>query len=305
MNRDCAVLFLVFNRPEPTARVFERIRNARPSRLYLASDGPRIGRSAEAKLVCETREVVSRVDWECDVRTLYRKENLGCKRAVSEAINWFFSHEEMGIILEDDCLPSNDFFDFCSTMLWRYRSDARIGQVCGSSFEVGIPEGSYSFSKYGPIWGWASWRRAWSFYEVEMESWPAMSSKKGMEQAYQNPKERAVKMKLGESLYAGEVDTWDYQWGFAKTFNSMLSVVPAVNLIENIGFDQDATHTAGGASPFPPAGGFTGWLDPPFVLANVQYDNLYAERAFSGHNALLHILKKLSDLVKRMIGKDN
>ncbi len=165
------VLFLIFNRPDTTTRVFEAIREARPSRLYVAADGPRADKEGEAQRCLETRKITEAVDWPCEVRRLYREENLGCKLAVSSAITWFFTHEEEGIILEDDCLPDQSFFPFCAAMLERYRDDGRIMMVLGTSLlpPGGGPDADYLFTQYFLIWGWATWRRAWEKYDIEMD----------------------------------------------------------------------------------------------------------------------------------------
>ena len=165
-----AVLFLVFNRPETTARVFDAIRKARPPRLYVAADGPRTNRPGEAERVEKVRQIATAVDWPCEVNTLFRKDNIGCKRAVSGAITWFFEKEEEGIILEDDTLPSQSFFWFCQELLEIYRDDERIFIISGynKQDEWNAEKVDYFFSYFGGIWGWASWRRAWKHFDIEM-----------------------------------------------------------------------------------------------------------------------------------------
>jgi hypothetical protein len=279
-----AVLLLVFNRPDLTARVFEAIRNARPPRLYVAADGPRAGRSDEPEKCKAARAIATAADWPCTVKTLFRTENLGCKRAVSSAIDWFFGEEPEGIILEDDCLPNRSFFAYCRELLARYRTDERVWQVCGSRYvpdDIGLEDGaSYFFSRYGPVWGWASWRRAWKAYDADLKRWPEMSQEPLISSAYPDAVEKRAKKKLGDRLYRGEIDTWDYQWGMAKNFNHGLSVIPAKNLIVNIGFGEDATHTsaADNRSPreffeieFPLS-------VPRFVIPHTEHDRLYRSR---------------------------
>ncbi len=164
------VLFLVFNRPDSTRKVFDAIRSARPPKLYITADGPRPDRPAEAKLCSEVRAIASAVDWPCEVKTLFRESNLGCKAGVSSGITWFFSHEDEGIILEDDVLPVPTFFNFCDEMLERYRDDARVSMISGCNLISNhfSPKQSYFFSRYNLIWGWATWRRAWQHYDVAM-----------------------------------------------------------------------------------------------------------------------------------------
>lgn len=237
------VLFLIFNRPEVTRKVFTQIAAAAPTKLYLASDGARSNKPGEDELVQECKDIVLRgIDWNCEVETLFRDKNLGCKAAVSSAIDWFFSHEEEGIILEDDTLPSESFFTFCSEMLERYRDDKRIMKITGFN---PVPEStvsletSYLYTHYAFIWGWASWRRAWNEYDVKMSGWEEFK-KQGKHLLYPFFPER---VHLYDVTHAGKIDTWDYQWEYAIERNSALQIVPKVSLIQNIGFGADATHT--------------------------------------------------------------
>jgi len=277
------VLFIVFNRPDVTKRVFEAIRQAKPPRLYIAADGPREGRAGEAEKVADVRRIATAVDWDCEVKTLFREKNLGCKRAVSSAIDWFFEHEEQGIILEDDCLPAQSFFRFCDVLLDHYHDDSRVWQVCGTthlSDHAPPNNADYFFSRYGPIWGWASWRRAWENYDVELAKWQTMRQPNLMESVYPDANERAAKLRIGDRLVSGEIDTWDWQWGIAKNFNNALSIVPKKNQIVNIGFTDDATHTHN-ASKRPPARSFemgSEIVHPEFVVPDRQYERAYAKR---------------------------
>lgn len=243
---DCPpVLFLIFNRPELTQRVFARIREARPANLFVAADGPRNDRPCDSELCEQTRRIIGAIDWDCDVKMLFREKNLGCKKAVSSAIDWFFEQVEEGIILEDDCLPNQSFFQYCQELLEHYQNDTRIMQICGLNAlkEWRRCGYSYYFSNYGPIWGWASWRRAWQYYDVDMVLWPEIKEEKLYEDFCQNLEEAEHRLNLYNEVYSGKIGTWDYQWGFAKMINNGLSVIPSVNLISNIGFTEDGTHT--------------------------------------------------------------
>lgn len=242
-NLTTPVLFLVFNRPEVTKRVFEAIRRARPSRLYVAADGPREDRPGEAEAVERVRRIATDVDWDCEVKTLFRDSNLGCKRAVSSAIDWFFENEEQGIVLEDDCLPTQSFFRFCEEILDHYKYDQRIGQVSGVMRYPETVAGnvSYIFSRFGSIWGWASWRRAWRHYDVDIAPDVYTNIDAILETVTFSAAQKARRREIVERLRSGTLDTWDYQWGLAKYANHMLSVVPCRNLIENVGLDG-GTH---------------------------------------------------------------
>lgn len=240
------ILFLVFNRPDTTERVFEAIRRARPPRLYVAADGPRASRPTEAERCEAVRRIATAIDWPCEVFTLFRTENLGCKRAVSSAITWFFEHEPEGIILEDDCVPEPSFFPYCDELLERYRDDPRVMCVSGDNFISGAwkPDASYYFSKFVHIWGWASWRRAWNLYDVDIRDWQQQDKTAQLERWM--PGERRAQAQWRDcfdGVAGGRIDTWDYQWVYTCWRHGSMSALPAVNLISNIGFGADATHT--------------------------------------------------------------
>lgn len=245
MKLTTPVLFLIFNRPDTTQKVFEAIRQARPERLFVAADGPSEDKDGEAEKCAQARSIIGNVDWDCEVVTLFRDKNLGCRMAVSSAIDWFFENAKEGIILEDDCLPNQSFFRYCQDLLEYYRNDTRIMQICGSNVlkDWNRSGCSYFFSNYGPIWGWASWRRAWKHYDVDMKLWPEIKEKKVYEDFCQSREEAEYRLNLYDKVCRREIDTWDYQWGFAKMINAGLSIIPAANLIKNIGFGVDSTHT--------------------------------------------------------------
>lgn len=245
------VLLLVFNRPDTTARVFDAIRTARPTRLYVAADGPRRSRPAEFELCEQTRRIATAIDWPCELTTLLREENLGCKRAVSSAISWFFDREPEGIVLEDDCLPDPSFFAYCDAMLERYRADHRVMCVSGDNFIAGHwqPEHSYYFSRYAHIWGWASWARAWKHYDVDLKSPGNEPVVEVVNRTFpKSANVRAHWLGLLTQITAGRIDTWDYQWAYTLWRCNGLSCMPRVNLISNIGFGPGATHTVSAES---------------------------------------------------------
>ena len=219
---DTAVLFLVFNRPDVTKQVFDTIRKARPPRLYIAADGARSEKKGEEDKVSQVRKIVGQVDWDCDVKTLFREKNLGCKVAVSSAIDWFFENEEMGIILEDDCLPNQSFFWFCEKLLEKYKDDMRIGQICGFNplIKINIQNESYLFSKFGPIWGWASWRRAWNKYEVAILSWNEIKKRNLVSFFTDSYSETKWRIDVFNKIYNNKIYTWDYQCSIEQLKNS-------------------------------------------------------------------------------------
>jgi len=240
-----AILFLVFNRPETTSRVFEVIKKIRPKRLYVASDGPRLSKINEVEKVNLVRKIATAVNWPCEVKTLFRKQNLGCKLAVSSGIQWFFENEEQGIILEDDCLPHLDFFYFCEKLLEKYRNDEKILTITGDNFQNGIMRGSnsYYFSKYFHCWGWATWRRTWDCYDGEIKFWPKWKQSADWINKFPDKIERKYWSSIFDKVYLNQIDTWDYPFMVSLWNKGGLNLIPNVNLVSNIGFGPEATHT--------------------------------------------------------------
>jgi len=240
------VLFLIFNRPDLTEKVFASIRAAKPKQLFLAADGPRKNKPGDYALCAEARQVVlQHIDWDCDLKTLFRDENLGCKLAVSSAITWFFENVEEGIILEDDTLPSESFFTFCSDLLQHYRTDERVSFIGGTCIPNSADHvtASYYFSKLSVIWGWATWRRVWQNYDITIADWEPLSKTNWLRNVFYGDEYLAGGFKeMFNAIYRG-YDTWDFQLFFLNLKNNSLNVHPSKNLIKNIGFDQRATHT--------------------------------------------------------------
>lgn len=276
------VLFVVFRRPDQTARVFERIAAARPSRLFVAADGPR--HAHEAAACDEVRRIVSNVTWPCEVQTSFSPINLGCQERVRSALDWFFEACESGIVLEDDCLPAPDFFRFCERLLDRYRDDERIVHISGETYRRhrASPD-SYYFSKYALIWGWATWRRAWRLYDLRMPTWPAFSRASPSLALYDSADERAYWTATFEQMYRGGIATWDYPWMYACLANG-LAIHPAVNLVRNIGTADGATHMTDG-NPYSgrPLGQIdTEWRDPQWVVRDRVADRDTFDDRFVG-----------------------
>jgi hypothetical protein len=245
-----AVLFILFNRPDTTQLVFDEIRKAKPAKLFIAADGPRPNREDDAQKCEEARKIVEQIDWPCEVKTLFRPENLGCKMAVSSAIDWFFEHVEEGIILEDDCLPSPSFFYFCENMLDYHRHEQSVMHVSGvNPLNTGFGEGSYYFTRIPHIWGWATWRRAWKRYDVHMSSYPDFVNQNRISDIFTEKEYQQYWLKIFQMAFEGQIDTWDYQWVYTLFNHHGLSIIPSQNLISNIGFDGNATHTLNHNSP--------------------------------------------------------
>lgn len=236
-----AILFLIFNRPETTKRVFDAIRYARPPRLYIASDGPRLSKIGEAEVVKKTRKMVlDKIDWQCEVKTLFREENLGCGKAVSSAVNWFFSQEKEGIILEDDCLPGQSFFKFCENLLDHHRDNKQVMHISGDQFIPDFNNGaSYYYAKIQHVWGWASWADRWKYYEFDLKNYSDDNIKKFSD----NENVQKYWLDILDLMKKKQIDTWDYQWAFKVVEMDGLCINPVKNLISNIGFGAGGTHT--------------------------------------------------------------
>lgn len=241
------VAFLIFNRPDTTEMVFREIAKAKPAKLLVVADGPRLNRSDEVLKCAETRAIIERVDWDCEVLINYSDINLGCKNRLASGIDWVLEQVPEAIILEDDCLPESSFFKFCDEMLEKYRNDNRVSHIGGTNFQFGRSrtDASYYFSRYNHVWGWATWRRAWKYYDRDIAIWPEVRSDKWLNSVVHSNDELRYWTKIFNSVYAGRIDTWDYQWNLVSWMQGMVSIVPNVNLISNIGHNIDATHTSG------------------------------------------------------------
>jgi hypothetical protein len=241
------IAFLVFNRPELTARVFEEIRRAKPPLLLVVADGPRRDHP-EDRIQCErVRAMIDSVDWPCEVRKNYAEVNLGCGKRVSSGIGWVFNEVEEAIIVEDDCLPHPTFFRFCEELLEKYRHDERIGFIGGVnfSFREAMLKHSYYFSRGHYIWGWASWRRAWRGYDFDMKEWPELRAANWLRELFKDPRVIRFYTFNFDVTYRHEFDTWDYQWVFHCWRKNQWEIMPGVNLVANIGHDRGvATHTS-------------------------------------------------------------
>lgn len=243
-NFETPILFLIFNRPDTTQEVFNRIREIRPAKLFVAADGPRVIRLGEAEICEQTRAIIKQIDWPCDLRTLFREHNLGCGMAVSSAINWFFEQVEYGVILEDDCLPDLSFFGYCEHLLLKYIYNDDIMLIGGNNFLNGKLqlENSYYFSQYPLIWGWASWRRAWSNYDFSMKELDSFSDKH-LPNIFKTQRQRKHLLKSLRDVKQGVCNTWDYQWQYSILLNKGMAITPVKNLVVNIGFRNQSTHT--------------------------------------------------------------
>ena len=239
------VAFIIFNRPDTTARVFEEIRRARPPKLFVLADGPRPGNLQDIENCRKARAVIDTVDWPCEVITNYSESNVGCKPKVVAGLDWIFEQVEEAIILEDDCLPHPTFFRYCSELLDRYRDEERVMLISGANFQFGRKrtDDSYYFSHLVHIWGWASWRRAWALYDPDIVRWPQVRDTDFLLKRLGDQRFVDHWRTLWDLVHSGDPTIWDYQLGLLSLLNDMLTITPERNLISNIGFGAQATHT--------------------------------------------------------------
>ena len=299
-----AVGLIVFHRPEQTERVLAEIARARPPRLLVAADAPRDEVPGEADACMAVREIIDRVDWPCEVVTDYADRHLGCGLRESSAMDWFFEREEEIVILEDDTLPSQGFFRYCEELLDRYRDDERVMAIGGNNLFRGrqVSPYSYFFSRYLQSWGWASWRRAWRYYDYEIKLWPSLRETEWLKTVIEDQRAIAYWRDIFDRI--DRHDTWDYQFLFACWAQHGLAIVPAVNLVSNIGYGVKAAHTTRANDPLAniPAVEMPFPLQhPPFMVRNVEADALTDRESFlrpgPESNAYVRLRRKLARML--------
>lgn len=238
-----AVALCVFKRPAETRQVLDALATYGPQRLYVIVDGPRNDR--EAALRAETLALFENLPWKAVICFDLAEENLGVRHRMSSGLDWVFSQEERVIILEDDCVPHPDFFPYCEELLERYADDTRVMHIGGNNFLQGwkVSEESYYFSRHTHCWGWATWRRAWRLYDANLRHWKAFEAARGMADYSNDCLEEDYFMGCVRRVAEGRVSSWAYIWGYSCLLHHGLAIVPAVNLVRNIGFGKDATHT--------------------------------------------------------------
>lgn len=277
------VVFCVFNRPNQTRIVFDAIAQARPARLLIVADGPRKNRPGEESLCRQVREIVQQVNWHCDVLTNFADDNLGCRERIISGLNWAFTEVEEAIILEDDCLPDSSFFRFCQELLAHYRGDSRVAMITGDNFAGQRLKTNYSyyFSQMTHVWGWATWKTAWARYDRYLKHWPEIKDANLLSEVFEDRALAKLWTERFDEMHADTgPNTWDYQWMYTNLINHALSITPKVNLVTNIGFGPDASHTA--------------YSDSSFVLPSQSLDwPLKHPPAFLPLRSMDHISQKL------------
>jgi hypothetical protein len=298
------IAYIIFNRPRHTRETFVAIRAQRPKKLFIIADGPRSGHPADADRCREVREIVEVIDWPCDVSRNYANENQGCKHRVISGLDWVFSQTENAIILEDDCLPHPDFYGYCEELLELYKDNDRVMVITGCNFQNKNWRGdaAYYFSKYNHVWGWATWRRAWKQNDLALAFWPLWKESASWARHMPDKVERRYWENIFDQMYRNEIDTWDYSWTASVWYHGGLTATPNVNLVTNIGFGQDGTHTVASEDqeglPVYPLGPLT---HPEKIEQDRKADRYVFDHHFGGLQQRLH--RRLLGLPRRIVGK--
>jgi hypothetical protein len=282
---DVPVAFVIFNRPAATRQSFASIRRARPSRLFLISDAARPDREGEDSLVQQSRAIAENVDWKCEVTRIYADQNMGCGKRISSGISQAFAEVERLIILEDDCVAEDSFYAYCSELLTTYENDRRVMALTGNNFQLGQSrtQASYYFSKYPHCWGWATWRRAWDLFDLSIKDWPDFRDTDQLKTICYSPREIQYWTKVFDQVHDGKSHSWAFPWTLACWMNHGLTAIPDKNLVSNIGFGSDATHTQkiNGQATLP-THSLGDLIHPKQVQRNYVADQFTDETVFSG-----------------------
>ena len=290
------VLVLAFNRADHVSEAMKAIREYKPDRLYLECDGSRNHKDGEKEAVEKTRRaMLNAVDWPCEVKTLFREENLGCANAVYGAITWFFENEEYGIIVEDDMVIGLDFFLLCETLLPRYANEERIMtiQAMNKSHRTDISN-TYVYSYGSGCWGWASWRRAWKKMDMSMSALSKLSYIKTMRKLGVMIALDLIRNYKYGYKHLATYSSWAYRWSLSIQINDGLSIIPGVNLAKNIGTDGGAHYSEYDIDPYKNL--LIGKLDWP-----LQYnDSMRIDKKQRWYSILSFYKIKYSSLCKRI-----
>lgn len=308
MNCNVPVVLVIFNRYDSAKKVFERIREVKPPKLFVLADGPRAGKTGEAEKVAKTRTIINDVDWPCEVITNFSETNMGCKQRISTGLNWVFDQTDRAIILEDDCYPDISFFQFAEELLEKYKNDTRIMQISGENKilkPVSIKT-SYYFTRSVEIWGWATWARAWKKADMEMKNWPEIRKSGIMKQLWVKKSEAYHWTRLFDKIYNNEFNSWAARWCYSVAKESGISIAPSVNLVTNIGTDsEDATH-GDKNSPYANAKRNTMQFPlnhPEYVMINPELMELERKSRVIEQEKLPYPLNKWASLCKRTLYK--
>jgi hypothetical protein len=286
------ILFIIFNRLDYAKKVFAQIKKVKPKQLFIAADGPRASHPNDVEQCLKTRKIIDKIDWNCDVKTLFRDENVGCAKGVSGAITWFFEHVEEGIILEDDCVPDLSFFPFCALMLEKYRHTEGVFQISGLNYLLNNNEkknNSYYFSAHNPIWAWATWKRAWQKFELKLGDLEAIEPI--LYERLEHKEYVNWILKTYDDVVESRVNSWFYVWNYHFNFNKGLAISPKINLVKNIGYE--GTHFSQRywvqdmrIVPF----SLNNFKHPVQIIQNKEFDEISFQNLLASKTTLFHRL---------------
>ena len=304
MQFNIPIAYFIFNRPDCTKKSFSIIRDQKPKKLLIISDGPRSENLDDKKKCKECLEIVSQIDWPCDIKTNYSDINLGMKERNITGLNWAFSIEEELLILEDDNLPTNEFFKFVEEIVPIYRNNEKIFQITGVNWQDGNfrGDGSYYFSKYNNLWGWVTWRRNWKKYDVKISAWPDYKKSDNWKKKCPNNIERYYWEKLFDEFYSKEINSWAYAWLFSAFYNNRLTITPNVNLVKNVGLHGDGTHEFKNKNSLMKPYGKIKFpiIHPKYIEENFRADEYTFNNIFGG-NEMKSIKGKFKKFLKKVL----
>lgn len=304
------ILLIAWRRPLETKQVLDSLKEIKPTRLFVSCDGPRKDNAEEFKKVKKTQEIIRKnINWDCEIKWQISNINLGCKKGVSKAITWFFENVNEGIILEDDIIAHHDFFKYCETLLKKYRDDKRVWCISGCNNQDNLTrgKGSYFFGKIPLIWGWATWKSRWENYDMNLTKWPSLKSSGMLDNIFFDNLQKEYWEGIFEKFYTHrEPDTWDYPWVFTCLINNGLTVLPNKNLIKNIGFNAEATHTKWNEVKERKVHGLSKILiEPEFIICDYEAEKFQFDFFFGGfskrlrNNLILRIKNKFKKSFKK------
>ena len=305
------ILVIIYKRSKTLKKVIESIKKVKPKKIYFAANAPASNNSSEVRKVLKTRDLIKTINWECEIKRLFHKKHLIASESISSGISWFFENENEGIIIEDDCVLSRDFYFFSQELLKKYRDNKSVFQICASNFQDGNirNDGDYYFSRFNHIWGWASWKRSWEKFDLSLNNFDQAIINKAIDDNFNDFFVRIYWKIMVYYSKQFKYDTWDFQWMICMWIQKSYCITPNVNLVRNIGFGKNSTNTDNSLSkwsnmeeknlPRP-------WLEPALFELNDDADKFTMNEFFwNGKNKFYNIFRMLiiSILPKKLKNK--
>jgi len=237
------IVLIIYRRPDLVKQLVNSLRKFRPQNIYVVADGPKSGE--ENSLCEESRSAIDLITWPCNIHKVYAKTNMGLRNRVVSGLNYVFKREKWAIILEDDLVLGSSFLKYADSLLKKYEKDERIIAINGNNFLFNetLVKDSYYFTKYVHSWGWATWKRAWKLFDDNMTNWPEIRETDLLKKSLKSRISALYWKMIFDMVYAGNVDSWAYRWTYSALINQKLCVNPRYNLVSNVGYGKDASHT--------------------------------------------------------------